>query len=548
MPLLRFTSGYALIAVIAAFILSACSKPEPPVNPEPIIEMLPATEITRTEAVISARIEQRGTTGLSYLHFHYGETGNINQRSDATTDAETVSLHLQDLKPGTSYSCYAEGGTATATIRSQTIEFTTVPNKQPSVSPLVALSTGPISIIVEFEITDDGGEAITMAGCDIMNTATQQTTRTVLPPDSLTSGSHRMNITGLALTTSYIITPFAANSIGEATGEALQYTTRSSIILEEPGALPVLFAGYSHVPLEKLTITGDMNGDDFKFLRMLLGAPVMPGTSTVDSDVTDVDLTDAHIVAGGTTYDGSRFTIADEVSTGLFADCARLRTILLPADAHCLERDAFARCTALEKLTVTADITSVLPSECCTSLSAIEVSKANPNYASVDGVLFNHDVTEILWFPLGKTGTYTLPPTITAIGEEAFAGTNITSLVIPPTVTEISRGAFLGSSLSEISLPDNITNIYEAMFQNCTGLKTVHLGKATEYIGNYVFDGTDLTDLYVGASLPPYTTSGAFTNRTSSITENCTLHVPAGCKAAYRNHSKWGRFSRIEEF
>ena len=42
----------------------------------------------------------------------------------------------------------------------------TVPNEKPVVSPPVALSAGPIGIIVEFEIVEDGGEPVLTA--DVM--------------------------------------------------------------------------------------------------------------------------------------------------------------------------------------------------------------------------------------------------------------------------------------------------------------------------------------------------------------------------------------------
>ena len=122
-----------------------------------------------------------------------------------------------------------------------------------------------------------------------------------------------------------------------------------------------------------------------------------------------------------------------------------------------------------------AGIATLLPSADCPSLRAIEVSAANTDFSSVDGVLFNHTGTDILWFPLGKTGTFTLPSTVTKIGENAFAGTGITGLVIPPTVTEIGRGAFAGSALEEISLPDNMSNISEGMFQGCAHLSLIHI-------------------------------------------------------------------------
>ena len=222
-----------------------------------------------------------------------------------------------------------------------------------------------------------------------------------------------------------------------------------------------------------------MNGDDFRFLRLMLGAPLAVGAQSPISTIPEVDLSGVNIISGGGSFDGQRYLQDNVISTGLFADCKALKTIVLPASAISLERDALARCNALTSLTVPAAVQKLLPSAGCSSLESIDVSPANTAYASLDGVLFNSDVTEILWFPLGKTGEYVLPATVSVIGENAFYGTSITSLNIPPSVVKISRGAFAGSSLVDIILPDNLTNISEAMFQNCNSLTTVHLGRGT---------------------------------------------------------------------
>ena len=535
------------LTAIWALIVAGCSGPEPPHNPEPVIEMLPVSEITRTEAVISARIQKRGTSNLTYLTFHYGETGKIDRQQPADNSAATiVTLSLSGLRPGTSYSCYVEGGTATASLRSDTVSFTTEPNERPAVSQPVPLSTGPTGLILEFEITDDGGEPVLSAGCDVTNTADGSTRRINLASDELKVGPYRLTIGNLPTLSRFTITPFASNSAGESKGASIDFTTQNSIVLLEPGVLSSVFEGTADLPINRLLISGYMNGDDFRFLRALLGAPTLGNGPLIKSSANEADLTDVYIVEGGDSYDGSRFTENNIVSTGLLADCARLRAVSLPSSATVLARDAVARCNALEALTVPAGIETLLPSADCPSLRAIDVSDGNRNFAGVDGVLFNHDITAIIWFPLGKTGDYTLPSTITAISENAFLGTHITGLVIPESVTSIGRGAFAGSALTEITLPDNLTNVSEGMFQNCSALSCVRLGAGTKYVGNYAFDGTDLKNLYVSATVPPFAATEAFYNRSDDMLQNCTLHVPAASKKIYRNHSKWGLFEHIE--
>ena len=534
--------GLLLLLACAA----ACSDHSRPDNPEPTIIIHEATDISRTEAIVTAAIDRHGGHALSYVTLHCNgpeSTGGLT--IDADPSATAFEFHLTDLAPGTSYTCHLQAGTATATLKSDAITFTTIPNNPPQVSEITPLSAGPLGIMVSFSIIDDGGEPITEAGCEVKESGSSEGRRIYAAPINPLPDHFRLSIIGLTPASTYTITPFASNSQGEARGKALEYTTSESVVLTEPGMLASLFAASDPGALETLTIAGPMDGDDFRTLRSMLGAP---GESDIRLRVSDIDLTDVSIVEGGGSYDGQRFTMPDRLSTGLLSDCAALRHALLPATAIAIERDAFARCASLEILTIPARVEALLPSAGCTALKAIEVSEANTYFSSDQGVLLNADASDILWFPCGKTGEYRFPPSISAIKEGAFAGTSITTLIIPPAVKSISRGAFAGSALTEIRLPDNIANISEGMFQNCSTLATISLGKGTEYVGDYAFDGTCLSDLLVGADFPPYASQEAFTNRMKTLADECTLHVPAGSRQLYRNHRLWGTFKKIEEF
>lgn len=546
---MKNTRQIYFVLFLTIILLAGCSKNTIPESLEPTIHLSEATEISRTEAKVTATIDKKGSAKLSYINLFYGEIGNSTiLKTSGNPDLDIVQFNISDLTPGKTYTCYVEAGTATATLRSNTISFTTIPNELPKLSSPIPLSTGPLGIIVKFDIIEDGGEPILEAGCSIRMADSSESWRTYLPAENLQPGEWQLNITGLKPMTNYTITPFASNSIGEAYGEPLEYTTKNSIVLTQPGDLAALFKRETEIDLDILTISGPMNGSDFKTLRTILGAQQEEQQYIYSIKAKEIDLTDVVITEGGESYDGSRFIVADELTTDIFADCLLLRSAILPNSAKLIARNAFARCNALETITISAGIKQLLPSADCTSLTSIEVSAANSNFSSIDGVLFNRDATEILWFPMAKTGEYQLPSSIKAIGENAFAGTSITTLTIPTSVTTISRGAFYGSSLKEIYLPDNLTNISEGMFQDCISLTSVHLGAGTEFVGDYAFDGTDISNLYIAASIPPFATANAFFNGRKPMAENCILHVPPGKKKIYRNNSNWGIFNNIEEY
>ena len=86
----------------------------------------------------------------------------------------------------------------------------------------------------------------------------------------------------------------------------------------------------------------------------------------------------------------------------------------------------------------------------CSNLSGIDVDSANPNYASINGVLFNKTLSTLLQAPGTLSGAYSIPASVTSIVNYAFSGcSSLTSVIFPASVTSIGEAAFSDcSSLS----------------------------------------------------------------------------------------------------
>jgi uncharacterized repeat protein (TIGR02543 family) len=80
------------------------------------------------------------------------------------------------------------------------------------------------------------------------------------------------------------------------------------------------------------------------------------------------------------------------------------------------------------------------------NLKAFSVADSNPFFASEDGVLFNKAKTELIAYPVAKSGAYSISNNVNTIGVYAFSGcTALTNLTIPNSVTTtIGTNSFKG--------------------------------------------------------------------------------------------------------
>jgi hypothetical protein len=161
------------------------------------------------------------------------------------------------------------------------------------------------------------------------------------------------------------------------------------------------------------------------------------------------------------------------------------------------------------------------------------VNPFNDSYASADGVLFNKNQTALIRYPPGRQGNYTIPGSVTSIGDHAFDYCpSLTSVTIPNSVlsmgdwsftsccglTNVSIGNSIASigafafdycrSLTTIVIPDSVTSIRDGAgwvggaFGFCTSLTNVVLGKGLTNIGVYAFlECSGLTSVTIPASV-----------------------------------------------
>lgn len=575
---IRTWLGAALTAVLCVLGLASCSSDKPD-NFEPQLQTLEAIDITRNEATMVGQCHTTGSTETPQLWFCYGDDPSMSQKTAVLTPADnnggksdgTVVYRLSQLTPSTTYYYKLQGGSGNVVLSGEQLSFTTQPNAKPTAGEVTVLGVSPLSAIVSYSISETGGDPITESGCYLsrqdggtMGDATtsngyvgtgstsdgsvgngsSNTIKLVHSGEADDNGMFRLRIGGLQPEVAYSIRPFAANKNGEDVGEAVSFVTTSTSIINDAGQLTEL-VGDDKYRFTTLSIAGFLNGDDLRTLRDMAGCD-NEGKATA-GQLSDIDLSGAQIAEGGKAYAEGHFTQTNVVGKAMLASCDKLKRIVLPLQTTKIEADAFRNCSSLHTIEVPTLVESIETSAGCTALAEINVQAGNSHYSSKDGVLLSGDGKSILWFPMGKEGEYTLPSTVTTVGDYAFRNCRIETFHFADGLKSIGKYAFYNSSVKEVSLPSTVKQIPTGLFQKCANLTTVHLGKNTEMLGDYVFDGCPITNLYISAPTPPYCSNSTFASSGNNIFSTCRVHVPKDRRIYYRGDVIWAQFKRIVE-
>ena len=211
------------------------------------------------------------------------------------------------------------------------------------------------------------------------------------------------------------------------------------------------------------------------------------------------------------------------IGDAAFSQCYSLTSVEIPNSVTSIGEYAFSYCSSLTSVIIPPSVTSI--SEYAFYCSRSLVKCAYPNHLQSlgsnwipynpegavieDGFVFGPDKSAIYFAPFALDGDYSIPNSVTSIGERAFEGcSSLTSIEIPNSVTTIGEYAFYNSGLlsvlfnaencetcrdafpdtiESLVIGDNVTHIPAYAFQGLHVLTSVEIPNSVTSIGDGAF-------------------------------------------------------------
>lgn len=258
------------------------------------------------------------------------------------------------------------------------------------------------------------------------------------------------------------------------------------------------------------------------------------------------------------TFDQSGSLDVESIGDYAFEGCSSLKTIIIPKYVSEMGSKVFQDCTNLESIRISASVSKIGSRMFagCPNLKSIVVEEGNEKYDSRENC--NAIVETATNTLVCGTENSTIPSTITAIGNGAFAETGLKNIVIPEGVTSIELQAFencqdlesvtlpqslkeLGyhvfanSGLTSLLIPEGITYLPQGTFNGCKNLETVTLPTTLETIEYNAFSNSGLTSIFIPKGVTNISsTSFNYCGKLSTISvsdENTTYDSRNNCNA-----------------
>ena len=208
-----------------------------------------------------------------------------------------------------------------------------------------------------------------------------------------------------------------------------------------------------------------------------------------------------------------------------FSDCVNLTEITFPSKLQTISYSAFFG-TSIETVTIPASVLYVQRGAFagCPKLTEILVEDGNHGFVSIEGVLYESDLSEVVQVPGGYTGVLNIAEGVQRIGDDIVIGFDsvpgITEIHLPSTLVDFDNDFYMCPNVTAIRVAEDNPTWFSSddgavYAKDLSRLLAVPAGYPNKDF--YILDGTQQIS---GAT---YLGGNAFTNCTN-ITD---IHFPA---------------------
>lgn len=224
-------------------------------------------------------------------------------------------------------------------------------------------------------------------------------------------------------------------------------------------------------------------------------------------------------------------SVCKQIGAGAFSGCSLLVNMKLPDSVAAIGEGAFLNCNELVSLRLPASLSSFDPAMLgCKKLTDLTVSEKNPNFSSVDGVLFSKDKTTLVYYlPTRENAEYTVPDGTKEIADKAFSeNVSLAKVTLPASLERVGANAFSNCmSLETVSFAAESKQLVidDRAFNN-TAVSSVSLPAGVSALGDEVFTNSSLAEIEFAAN----SSLTALGNNVFSNTDLVNVTLPAGLR------------------